>query len=186
MRGRKVVFFDRDGVVNLEDTPYGYKVEEFYFAPHFMELFLELKKQDTLCFLVTNQSGINRGIFTQKDFETLSTFMQNTIRSCLMIPLRKSGFVPNNVGFDGIYFCPHTKEEQCACRKPKSAMLEQAIQTFNLKMKECDSYILGDKETDMQAGLKVGVQTRILIGSEESSSSTHRVDNLKEAMEILL
>lgn len=186
MRGRKVVFFDRDGVVNLEDTPYGYKVEEFYFAPHFMELFLELKKQDALCFLVTNQSGIHRGIFTQKDFEVLSTFMQNAIRSCLMIPLRKSGFVPNNIGFDGIYFCPHTKEEQCACRKPKSAMLGQAIQEFNLKLEECDSYILGDKETDMQAGLKVGVQTRILIGSEESPSATHRVVNLKEAMEILL
>lgn len=186
MRRRKVVFFDRDGVVNLEDTPYGYKVEEFYFAPHFMELFMGLKKQDALCFLVTNQSGINRGIFTQKDFENLSAFMQNAIRSCLMIPLRQSGFAPSNIGFDGIYFCPHTKEEQCACRKPKSAMLEQAIQEFNLNLEECDSYILGDKGTDMQAGLKAGVQMRILIGSEESPSATHRVANLKEAMEILL
>ncbi len=182
---RKVVFFDRDGVVNLEDTPYGYKIEEFYFAPHFMELFLELKKQDALCFIVTNQSGIGRGIFTQQDFETLSAFMQNAIRSCLMIPLRIKGFVPKNIGFDGIYFCPHTKEEQCACRKPKSAMLEQAIQEFNLNLQECDSYILGDKETDMQAGFAAGVQTRIFIGSDEAPSATHKVANLKEALTIL-
>ncbi|TLD85972.1 HAD family hydrolase [Helicobacter sp. MIT 05-5294] len=181
----KVVFFDRDGVVNLEDSPYGYKIEEFYFAPYFMELFCELKKQNALCFVVTNQSGIGRGIFNQQDFEILSAFMQNAIRSCLTIPLRQSGFVPKNIGFDGIYFCPHTKEAQCACRKPKPAMLEKAITEFNLDLKSCDSYILGDKETDMQAGLAVGVQTRILIGSEDSPSATHRVANLKEALEIL-
>ncbi|WP_300674379.1 HAD family hydrolase [Helicobacter sp. UBA3407] len=183
---QKVVFFDRDGVVNLEDSPYGYKIEEFYFAPHFIELFLELKKQNALCFVVTNQSGIHRGIFSQKDFEALSAFMQNCIRSCLTIPLRIGGFVPKNIGFDGIYFCPHTKEEQCACRKPKSAMLESAIQEFHLNLEDCDSYILGDKETDMQAGLKVGVQTRILIGVEDAPSATHKVANLEEAMEILL
>lgn len=183
---RKIVFFDRDGIVNLEDSPYGYKIEKFYFAPYFMELFLELKKQNALCFVVTNQSGIGRGIFSQKDFEILSAFMQNCIRSCLTIPLRMSGFIPQNIGFDGIYFCPHTKEEKCACRKPNAAMLESAIQEFHLHLEDCDSYILGDKETDMQAGLKIGVQTRVIVGSEESPSATHRVANLKEAMEILL
>ncbi|WP_297811685.1 HAD-IIIA family hydrolase [uncultured Helicobacter sp.] len=186
MKKQKVVFFDRDGVVNLEDSPYGYKIEEFYFAPHFMELFLGLKRQDALCFVVTNQSGIGRGIFTQKDFENLSAFMQNCIHSCLTIPLRVDGFMPKNIGFDGVYFCPHTKEEQCDCRKPKSTMLESAIKEFGLNLQECDSYILGDKETDMQAGLKVGVQTRILIGVEDAPSATHRVENLKEAGKILL
>lgn len=65
-------------------------------------------------------------------------------------------------------------------------MLESAIQEFHLNLEDCDSYILGDKETDMQAGLKVGVQTRILIGVEDAPSATHRVANLEEAMEILL
>ena len=183
---RKVVFFDRDGVVNLEDSPYAYKIEEFYFAPHFMELFLELKRQNALCFVITNQSGINRGIFTQKDFEILTSFMQSCIRSCLTIPLRLSGFVPEKIGFDGVYFCPHTKEEQCACRKPKSAMLESAISEFHLNLNQCDSYFLGDKETDMQAALSAGVQTRIIIGTEESPSATHKAKNLKEAMQIIL
>ena len=85
---QKVVFFDRDDVVNLEDAPYGYEIEKFYFAPFFMELFLELKKQDSLCFLVTNQSGIHRGIFTQKDFEILTSFMQNCIKICIFVVRR--------------------------------------------------------------------------------------------------
>ena len=181
---QKVVFFDRDDVVNLEDAPYGYEIEKFYFAPFFMELFLELKKQDSLCFLVTNQSGIHRGIFTQKDFETLSAFMQNCIISCLMIPLRQSGFVPKNIGFDGIYFCPHTKEENCFCRKPKPQMLLQACADFGLDLSQYDSYILGDKDTDMIAGLEAGVQTRILVGENQALHATHRVSNLKEALKL--
>ena len=183
---RKVVFFDRDGVVNLEDAPYGYAINTFYFAPFFMELFLELKKQNALCFVVTNQSGIHRGIFTQKDFETLTSFMQSCIQSCLMIPLRESGFVPRNIGFDGVYFCPHTQEEHCICRKPNSGMLEKAIKEFNLNLEICDSYILGDRDTDMQAGSKVGVKTRIFIGDTKTPNATHQVKNLKEEMQILL
>ena len=66
---RKVVFFDRDDVVNIEDAPYGYKIETFYFAPYFMELFLELKKLVSWCFLVTNQSGMSGGLCTHMDFE---------------------------------------------------------------------------------------------------------------------
>ncbi len=182
---RKVVFFDRDEVVNLEDAPYSYEIEKFYFAPFFMDLFLELKKQDSLCFVVTNQSGINRGIFTQKDFEILSAFMQNCIISCLTIPLRQSGFVPKNIAFDGIYFCVHTKEENCPCRKPKPKMLLQACADFGLDLSEYDSYILGDKDTDMIAGLEAGVQTRILVGENPAPHATHRVSNLKEAWELL-
>lgn len=183
---RKVVFFDRDDVINLEDAPYGHKIDTFYFAPFFMDLFLELKKQDALCFVVTNQSGIHRGIFTQKDFEILTAFMQSCIKSCLMIPLRKSGFVPTNIGFDGVYFCPHTQEERCKCRKPNPGMLEQAIREFNLDIQNYDSYILGDKDTDMQAGLKVGVKTRILIGNHEAPNATHRARDLREALQILI
>lgn len=135
-------------------------------------------------FLVTNQSGIHRGIFTQKDFETLSAFMQNCIVSCLTIPLRQSGFVPKNIGFDGIYFCPHTKEENCSCRKPKPQMLLQACADFGLDLSQYDSYILGDKDTDMMAGLEAGVQTRILVGANQAPHATHRVSNLKEALEL--
>ncbi|TLD82880.1 HAD family hydrolase [Helicobacter sp. MIT 11-5569] len=186
MKKRKIVFFDRDGVVNIEDTPYGYQIETFYFAPNFVELFLELKKQDAICILVTNQSGINRGIFTQKDFEILSNFMQNCIKSCLMIPLRQSGFMPKNISFDGIYFCPHIKEDNCSCRKPKSGMLENALKDFGLELSNYNSFIIGDKDTDMQAGLNVGVETRIFIGEDEAPNATHTVKNLKEAMPILL
>ena len=107
--------------------------------------------------------------------------MQNCIVSCLMILLRQRGFVPKNIGFDGIYFCPHTKEENCFCRKPKPQMLLQACVDFGLDLSQYDSYILGDKDTDMIAGLEAGVQTRILVGENQALHATHRVSNLKEA-----
>ncbi|MDD6055734.1 MAG: HAD family hydrolase [Helicobacteraceae bacterium] len=184
MKKRKLVFFDRDGVVNLEDAPYGYRIETFYFAPYFMELFLYLKSQDSLCFLVTNQSGINRGFYTQKDFEILSGFMQDCIKSTLMIPLRQGGFMPQNIGFDGIYFCPHKPEENCACRKPGTKMLESALSDFKLNINEFDSYIIGDRDSDMEAGLKAGIKTRIFIGDGLSKNATHFARNLKEVLEI--
>ncbi|CAM2885597.1 D-glycero-alpha-D-manno-heptose-1,7-bisphosphate 7-phosphatase [Helicobacter burdigaliensis] len=183
---RKVVFFDRDGVVNLEDSPYSFKIETFFFAPGFMELFLELKKQDSLCIMVTNQSGINRGLFTKEDLLKLHTFVQNAINSMLTIPLRKSGFVPKNIGFDGIYYCPHTKEEGCLCRKPQSKMLQDACEDFRLNLDDYESYILGDKDTDMQAGKAVGVKNRIYIGEGEAPNSTHQIKSIQEALKIIL
>lgn len=182
---RKVVFFDRDGVVNLEDAPYGFKIETFFFAPGFMELFLELKKQDALCFLVTNQSGIHRGLFTKEDLLKLHSFLQNAINSMLTIPLRENGFIPKNIGFDGIYYCPHTKEENCLCRKPHSKMLKDACQDFNLNLSDYESYILGDKDTDMQAGKDIGVQNRIYIGEGEAPNSTHKIKTIQEALKII-
>lgn len=186
MLKKKLVFFDRDGVVNLEDEPYGYKIETFYFAPYFMELFLELKKRDSLCFLITNQSGINRGNFTEDDFYILTNFMQSCIISSLTIPLRLSGFTPKNIAFDKVYFCPHTQEENCDCRKPKNKMIQDAIKEFSINLEDFDSYMLGDKDTDMMAALASNIKTRIIIGEESSIHHTHRVTNLKEAMEIIL
>ena len=184
MQKRKIVFFDRDGVVNLEDSPYGYKIEEFYFAPYFMELFLKLKEQNSLCFLITNQSGINRKIFTQEDFYHLNAYMQNCITSCLMMPLRKKGFIPQNIAFDRIYFCPHTTDEMCECRKPKSGMLLQALRDFNLSLKDYQTYIIGDKDTEMIAGLNVGIERRIHIGDDYSPNATHHIHSLKEALSL--
>ena len=181
---RKLVFFDRDGVVNLEDSPYSYEIKKFFFAPGFIELFYKLKSQDALCIMVTNQSGIHRGIFKEQDLLKLHNFVQNCLISTLTLPLREAKAYPKNIGFDGIYFCPHTQEEECNCRKPKPGMLLQAIGDFNLNLEQWESYILGDKETDMQAGLQAGVKNRIHIGNENAPTATQHFANLKEVLNL--
>ena len=92
--------------------------------------------------------------------------------------------MPQNIGFDGIYFCPHKPEENCACRKPGTKMLESALSDFKLNINEFDSYIIGDRDSDMEAGLKAGIKTRIFIGDGLSKNATHFARNLKEVVEI--
>ena len=183
---KKIVFFDRDGVVNLEDAPYGYEISKFYFAPGFMDLFLELKKQEAICVMITNQSGINRGIFTQKDLENLNAFIQNCIQSVLTLPLRKANANPKNIGFDGIYFCPHTPNENCECRKPKAKMFFDAIKDLHLDMQNSETFMLGDRDIDMQAALSAGVKNRILIGEEKSENATMNAKTLKDSIAYFL
>lgn len=174
---KKLVFFDRDGVVNLESHPYTFKIEDFHFAPGFFEFFAKLRAQNALCFLITNQSGINRGYFTQKDLEKLHHFMQETIKQHC------------KGGFDKIYFCPHTPTEDCNCRKPKPAMILEALREFGLALEDFSSYFIGDSLADMQAAKSAEVSVRILIDSArnlECREATHVVKDLQEASAIVL
>lgn len=175
---KKLVFFDRDGVVNLEDHPYTHTINDFHFEPNFFSFFKSLKNSGAICFLITNQSGINRGYFTQKDLEILHNFMEESIfREC-------------QSGFDRIYFCPHTPEDNCLCRKPKPGMILQALKDFNLNLEDFESYFIGDSITDMQAAQSAKITHRILINLKgvplECEAATDIVKNLKEASKIVL
>ena len=183
---QKIVFFDRDGVVNLEDAPYGYEISKFYFAPGFMELFFTLKKQNAICVMVTNQSGIHRGIFTEQDLQKLNQFIQDCISANLTLPLREAKVNPKNIGFDGIYFCPHTPNENCECRKPKAKMFFDAIKDLHLDMQNSETFMLGDRDIDMQAALKAGVKNRILISKEKSENATMCAKDLKDSLRFFL
>lgn len=163
-----LAFFDRDGVVNLEDEPYGHKASTFYFAPGFFELFLALKIRGAKCFLTTNQSGINRGKFPQKDLIKLCKFMQKSICSTLTIPLRRAGANPHTAAFDGIFYCPHEPAENCSCRKPKSGMFFEAQKRFNLDFNNAKTLMFGDRQTDLEAAKNAGIKTRILINQGTS------------------
>ena len=118
---RRCAFFDRDGVIN-RDYGYVYKKEEFVFNDGIFELLEFLKSHGFLLIVVTNQSGIARGYYTQQDLEVLHTFMQECLKERL-------GF-----GFDKIYFCPHAPQEQCTCRKPQSGMITRACKDFAIDL----------------------------------------------------
>lgn len=131
----KTIFFDRDGVIN-EDYRYVYKKEDFVFTNGIIDIMLFLKELGYKFILITNQSGIGRGYYSQNDFNILTSWMENE--------LNKKG-----ISFLDIKFCPHKPEDNCLCRKPKAQMITQSIEKWNVDIDK--SFFIGDSKTDMMA-----------------------------------
>lgn len=161
---RKAIFFDRDGVVNV-NTNYVYKISDFKFMDGFLEFFSVCKKGGFLALVVTNQSGINRGFYSERDFKILSDFMQEELRE-------KTGFC-----FDKIYHCPHLPNENCICRKPKIGMIQNALRDFPIDLEQ--SFLIGDSESDIECAINAGIKTQILLTqgkiAESSAESSEKI-----------
>ncbi|CBG40153.1 D-glycero-alpha-D-manno-heptose-1,7-bisphosphate 7-phosphatase [Helicobacter mustelae] len=174
----RAVFFDRDGVIN-QDFGYVYRPRDFIFLEGLFELLAFCKDRGYLLILVTNQSGIGMGYYSQRDFEILSAYMQDQLQSAL-------GF-----GMDGIYHCPHAPKENCPCRKPKPGMILQAIKEHGIHPGQ--SILIGDRARDIQAAQNAGVKYKILLDTpgkdnrEEipEMSNFYKITHLKEMIEIL-
>lgn len=172
---RKCVFFDRDGVIN-RDYGYVYKQEDFVFNDGIFELLDFFKRRDFLLVVVTNQSGIARGYYTQQDLEILHNFMQEQLRL-------RVGF-----GFDKIYFCPHASQQNCQCRKPQIGMIIQACKDFAIDVP--NSLFIGDKITDMQCAYNANVGQKFLLQCGDTlpqdlvQSVVHKVQTLAQIQKI--
>lgn len=143
----KAAFLDRDGVINI-DKDYVCKIEDFEFKNGIFELLLYLQSEGYKLIVVTNQSGISRGYYSEEDFLILSAWM-------------RQGLEEKGVKIDKIYHCPHNPESRCGCRKPDSGMFKQAIEEFSIDTKK--SLVIGDKKSDLDAAKKVGVGLSILV-----------------------
>ena len=150
------VFLDRDGVIN-QDTGYVSQVDDFHFIDGAIEALQLLKKKGYCLVVVTNQSGIARGYFTEEAFMQLTEWMDWSLAD-------------RDVDLDGIYYCPHHPEatveayrQQCDCRKPAPGMLLDAAK--HLKLDMAASYLVGDKLSDLQAGKAAGVGHSMLVKS---------------------
>lgn len=149
----KAIFLDRDGTLNI-DHGYVHEIDDFQFITGSIEALQELKKLGYLLVLVTNQSGIARGYFTEEQFLTLTEWMDWSLAD-------------RGVDLDGIYYCPHYPEgigefrQDCDCRKPKAGMLLQAIKELNID--PAQSFMVGDKIEDLQAGIAAKVRSKILV-----------------------
>ena len=144
----KAVFLDRDGVINL-DKAYVSKIEDFEFCEGVFEALKHFQNLGYLLIVVTNQSGIGRGYYSEEDFQILTVCMQKEL---LHVKIK----------IDAIYHCPHAPEVNCACRKPKSGMFLKAIEDFDIDV--ANSWMIGDKETDMEAAIVAGIPNTILLG----------------------
>lgn len=150
----KAIFLDRDGVVNRE-IGYLYKKSDFEFID---DIFASCKffiQKGYKIIIVTNQSGIGRGYYTQSDFDRLTSWMLKE-------------FASNNVEILDVLSCPHTPESRCDCRKPKPGMLLYAKEKYGLDMG--NSWLVGDKETDIEAAISAGIHQNILV------RTGHRID----------
>ena len=148
------VFLDRDGVIN-QDTGYVSCVDDFHFIDGTIEALQILKKKGYCLVVVTNQSGIARGYFTEEQFMSLTEWMDWSLAD-------------RDVDLDGINFCPHHPtagvgeyRQECNCRKPAPGMLLDAAK--DLKIDLANSYMVGDKAGDLQAAKAAGVGHKVLV-----------------------
>lgn len=133
------VFLDRDGTINVEKN-YLYRVEDFVFLPKAINALRLLQEANFKLIIVTNQSGIGRGFYTEEDFRILNKWM--------LEELSKQG-----ICIDAVYYCPHLPDARieayrkiCNCRKPALGLYKQAIKDFDIDMTH--SYSIGDKIRD--------------------------------------
>ena len=151
----KVVFLDRDGTIN-EEVHYLYKPEDLHFLSGVPEAIRMLKEAGFTLIVITNQAGVARGYYTCRDVENLHGYLNEQLK-------KEGGSI------DAVYYCPHHPvhgigeyKVVCHCRKPDTGMFEMAEREF--KVDKAHSYMIGDKELDIQAGHNYGVES-ILVGT---------------------
>jgi len=141
MNKLKTVFVDRDGVINQERSDYVKSISELEIYPNVAKNIKLLKDAGFLVIVITNQSAVNRGIITHE--------IVSQIHDSIQDHLKKYGTF-----LDGFYYCPHTPNENCNCRKPKPGLLQQAILELNIDLNS--SWMIGDSDSDIEAADSIG------------------------------
>lgn len=154
----RALFLDRDGVIN-HDMGYTHRWEDFVFIDGIFDLCRHAKAQGFALFVVTNQAGIGRGLYSESDFHAL------TERMC-------ARFIAEGAPIERVYFDPTHPEHglgeyrrESFFRKPNPGMLLRAAEEFDLSL--ADSVLIGDKPSDIQAGIAAGVGCNLLYRSED-------------------
>lgn len=179
----KAVFLDRDGVLNV-DLGYTYKSEDLKLVPGMIDGLRALFESGFKLIVITNQSGIARGMFT---FEHVHAFNKQLLHE---IQSHIPGF-----RFDAIMICPHHPKGSvaefsidCSCRKPGIKLITDAADQLNLDLKDC--WLVGDKDTDVDCALNAQMKAiQVTKGGKQYTQSKKAfalVPTLKEAAEIIL
>lgn len=145
----KAVFLDRDGTLNVEKG-YVHRIEDWAWIPGAIDALIALKKAGFLLIVITNQAGIARGYYSDAVVSRLHTRINRELKE-------------HGAMIDGFYHCPHHPEfnEECECRKPKSGMIYKAKRDFDITLDR--SWLVGDKASDVHAGLSAGVKPILVL-----------------------
>ncbi len=145
----RALFLDRDGTINI-DKGYVYQIKDLEFQPGIFDLVKKYAQKGYLIFIVTNQSGIARGLYTEKDYLQLT----NEIAAA---------FLKRGITIEKVYHCPHHPEitGTCLCRKPAPGMIIEAIQEYHID--PAASVLIGDSERDLLAGKRAGIGKNLYI-----------------------
>ena len=167
MSGRKTVFLDRDGTINVEKN-YLYRPEEFEFIPKVPEAIARLNNAGYQVIVVSNQAGVARGYYSEDDVIKLHQYVNEQLSKY-------------KAHIDGFYYCPHHPDAgigkykmKCHCRKPETGLFEKACEDFDVNIE--DSWMIGDNIGDIKAGNNFHVKTILVrtgYGSQLEKEGFH-------------
>lgn len=169
---KRAVFLDRDGVINevlTERVKFVNEPNQFYFLPGVEEAIKSLNEYFDYVFVVTNQGGIGLGYMKERQL--------NKIHDYMVAELEKKGATIHEVAY-----CPHKPKAGCECRKPNSKMILDLGEKYKINFEK--SYMVGDTDTDIQAGKKAGTRTVFIGESDVLADAVY--PNLKEAAQWII
>lgn len=147
---RSALFLDRDGVINV-DIHHLYRIEDCVFRHGIFDIVKDYCNRGYVVIIVTNQAGIAKKLYSEQDYFTLRNWMHGQ-------------FADHGIQITAEYYCPHHPDftGPCPCRKPEPGMILRAALEHDLDL--ASSVLIGDKQSDMEAGRRAGVGTVILSG----------------------
>ncbi|MDI6687627.1 MAG: D-glycero-beta-D-manno-heptose 1,7-bisphosphate 7-phosphatase [Desulfobacterales bacterium] len=148
---QRVVFLDRDGVINRDSPDYIKSWEEFEFLPGSIEAIRLLNSNGFATIIITNQSAINRNMVSRQGLEHIHTLMKKEIKS-------------GGGDIKDIFFCPHIPEDGCDCRKPEPGLILQAQKKYQIDL--TTSTMVGDSAKDIECARRAGCGSSVLVKSE--------------------
>jgi D-glycero-D-manno-heptose 1,7-bisphosphate phosphatase len=161
----KVIFLDRDGTINY-DEGYTYKIKDFKLLDNVVEGLLKFKEEGFKFVIVSNQSGIGRGLYSENEMKLFNDNLKKTLSD-------------KGIEILGIYFCPHVPKDCCICRKPNTGLFSKIIKDFpDIEIEK--SFMIGDKFSDIEFGNKIGVKS-IWLSKEYSDKHEFVAKDLIEA-----
>lgn len=174
---RPAVFLDRDGVLTREKS-YVSSINELEIFPYTAECVRQIHKKGYYAIVITNQSGVARGLFTEEDLAEMNDYLIT------------------ETGVDAVYYCPHhpngkieNYRKDCICRKPETGMIQAAVRDFAIDIPM--SWLVGDRAGDIQTGERAGIRTVLLesgygtAGLEEEVEPDYILDDLRDFIELL-
>ncbi|MBU4477937.1 MAG: D-glycero-beta-D-manno-heptose 1,7-bisphosphate 7-phosphatase [Candidatus Omnitrophica bacterium] len=144
----KIIFLDRDGVINKDLNGYVTAWPEFEFLPNVLEAIKRLSELGFKVVVVSNQAGVAKGYYTAETLARITAQMLETVRAA-------GGRIFS------VHYCTHRDEDDCICRKPKTGLFKQALAGISVNLKE--TFFVGDNERDIEAGKKMGCRTILVL-----------------------